>query len=643
MTVNPSTIPSASTRTNVVTASCPKYLVTYSVPTISSKRIIISCYDIFAGTKKCTLSANTENHDVLTQLKFASKEGQYLIGCSGQTVYIWDLNRGVMIRKLEYGAEDLESTVLLDVATSQSHSNMLCLVQNSKNQRVIVHEYDLLTEAKKLVRKIKITSIDDVQEVPTAAIAISSSNETLVARYGNRVFCTNVQSGKRLQKIKIKSSSSDDKQDKSRTVAMFSDDNKVVGFSNGNGELVLFRLSDGECIGTVTVSVKQPKFQICHTDGQSYAVLTSINNVVSVYEILFDQKKKQGKVISNANLSMAVPTSLALLEAVLLDVTKARVMTWTHQNMQRSGGDSIIVIDQEFRRAEDKVWESGEIELQAPETDSKEIDSNPDNDSKKRKSADVRKNIVLGPGEIGGESMLLADHQQKTTKRVKKQETDDDKNDGNEEGDEDDDFDWEEDGEGDKTTIAERLERLSSQIHRDDTEEEDNGIERSTDHSSSKEVRFKAKNATSDSLQTLLHQALISNDDTKLEIALEVGDKTVIQNSIMGLASENFEHTDKKDRNSNVIVMLLSKLVTRLAKKPRRADQLSFWIRTVLVALVSSSNGKGGKTSWKMGSVEREIALRALEPLRNLLNERAENLPALLKLDGRLSLLMSNN
>ena len=85
---------------------------------------------------------------------------------------------------------------------------------------------------------------------------------------------------------------------------------------------------------------------------------------------------------------------------------------------------------------------------------------------------------------------------------------------------------------------------------------------------------------------------------------------------------------------SEIVIILLTKLVTRISRRPSRAQRLSFWIRTVLVVLIS----KVGSNSVSMGKAEREIASR-LGPLRNMLSERVESLPELLRLEGRLSIL----
>jgi hypothetical protein len=201
--------------------------------------------------------------------------------------------------------------------------------------------------------------------------------------------------------------------------------------------------------------------------------------------------------------------------------------------------------------------------------------------------------------------------------------------DGDDSADEEDEFVLEDDDDEGENTIGQRLALLSSELDRDDDEEDLLTFQRSTAASGS----FVAKAATSDSLVILLRQALLANDDAQLEVALQVADKKVIENSIMALSSGE-GNADGESDDGEVIVMLLTKLVTRLSRKPGRAQQLSFWIRTVLVALISSSNDG----TMKMGNAEKDIASR-LAPLRSLLSERVESLPALLRLEGRLGLL----
>ena len=66
--------------------------------------------------------------------------------------------------------------------------------------------------------------------------------------------------------------------------------------------------------------------------------------------------------------------------------------------------------------------------------------------------------------------------------------------------------------------------------------------------------------------------------------------------------------------------ILLAKLTYRLASKPNRAAELAVWISVVL----------------QSGKVRHPQQLR---PLRNLLQERIDSFPHLLRLEGRLSML----
>ena len=271
---------------------------------------------------------------------------------------------------------------------------------------------------------------------------------------------------------------------------------------------------------------------------------------------------------------------------------------------------------------------------------------------KKRKANAMAGQVVIGPGESGGEAIQVSDIVTTSTITVldKEQRAVDE---------EEEDFfkisAEEQDEIGDDgQTIEQRLASLNAQLYEEDEmsdgEGDDNGDNQNhalvTDSSSGNipPTRFNVKAATSGSLETLLRQALASNDDSQLEIALQVVDKKVIENSILGLAVNVVDTSNMGDidadesvnKSSELVLSLLSKLATRLAKKPTRAEALAYWIRTILFVLISSHNdGDGGL---RMGEMERQVALK-LGPLRNLLSERVECLPALLKLEGRLELL----
>ena len=106
----------------------------------------------------------------------------------------------------------------------------------------------------------------------------------------------------------------------------------------------------------------------------------------------------------------------------------------------------------------------------------------------------------------------------------------------------------------------------------------------------------------------------------------------MISNSIQALTEESM--SEEEFTHDNLVMTLLSKLTTRLSRKAGRAESLSHWVSATLVSLISGDNGGGGG----LGRVEREVATH-LGPLRNMLSERVESLPSLLRLEGRLGLL----
>jgi hypothetical protein len=121
--------------------------------------------------------------------------------------------------------------------------------------------------------------------------------------------------------------------------------------------------------------------------------------------------------------------------------------------------------------------------------------------------------------------------------------------------------------------------------------------------------KFQPKKATTESLTALLQQALQSGDDALLEVALGVRDSAVLSETCRRLPGEH-------------VPVLLAALTHRLACKPARAEHLCAWLTAVL-------------QSGRVESVEH------LQPLQNLLQERLEVFPALLKLEGRLSMMGS--
>lgn len=115
------------------------------------------------------------------------------------------------------------------------------------------------------------------------------------------------------------------------------------------------------------------------------------------------------------------------------------------------------------------------------------------------------------------------------------------------------------------------------------------------------------------SLGTVLTQALRTNDVNLLETCLHVSDLNMIRATIERL-------------NSSLATALLQKLAERLHNRPGRAGSLMVWVQWTLVA-------HGGYL------VGQPDVVKKLTSLYRVVKERANSLPSLLSLKGKLDML----
>ncbi|KAI3317538.1 NUC189-domain-containing protein [Xylariaceae sp. AK1471] len=115
------------------------------------------------------------------------------------------------------------------------------------------------------------------------------------------------------------------------------------------------------------------------------------------------------------------------------------------------------------------------------------------------------------------------------------------------------------------------------------------------------------------SLGTVLSQALRTDDTDLLESCLRVHDGDTIDNTIQRL-------------DSTLAGILLSKLASRMHRRPGRAGSLMAWVQSTLVC-------HGGALAAQPGLVKR------LSELQRVLDERARGLNSLLALKGKLDLM----
>jgi hypothetical protein len=662
---------------------------------------------------------NVNNNVLIHQLLFCGHDDRFLVAIlNTNLILVWDIRRGVLVHTLSSAPNNstlccatTSDGTSIDNNNRESASQpyvIYALSQNIETSKLFVHVYDLEKDGK-VIKKIKVGSPHDDDDDDTSvdlndsssshslmtnkyAISSFSKQNIIAVRTGKRIRICNIIDGKTSVKIKLKKISS-----ASPYNVAFSSDGRILATTSIKG-IHFYKVSDGAPLGDATYSSKSPSLShhdhlliqyYEHDDNNQYYITSYTameDNQVSLYQHSYDgdlvsqnpfatittpllnnqdgNDRQNMKIIhgffpsisSSDNVKsdiIVVESSLCGLYSTNLQMGRLTFANYTASNSKKQSKAS--------KMNSEWILCRGELYSNPSENNLNESDQSK-NDSKKRKSDSV--NTVIGPGESGGEKLIVTDA---TIDNLKRKKVDDtvQRNENNDDDDDDDEFIFKEedesmtsdtDGSNKGATIAERLALLSAELDRETDDDDDiildsEGSNKNsatvTITSASTKMIFSVKKATSESLVTLLRQALFSNDDSQLEVALQVSDKNVIENSIMALcssnasiSSENVDDIEKKTNSdgSTLVVALLSKLVTRLARKPSRAEALSFWIRTILVSLISPGSSDLGSDGDMMDKDGRDIASK-LGPLRNLLSERAESLPQLLRLEGRLSLL----
>jgi hypothetical protein len=248
----------------------------------------------------------------------------------------------------------------------------------------------------------------------------------------------------------------------------------------------------------------------------------------------------------------------------------------------------------------------------------------------------------MAPGETGMEANMTTDLTSSKKTKESVEAVDEDGNDLNAE--EEDEFELEDDEDGEVgQSIAERLAMLSSAMEQTDEEDFDDDDDDEPEAKRAKvqdtKSKFSAKTATTESLTVLLSQALSSNDSIRLNIALQVTDPRLVENTVKALQRLDAQRDDPKN-TEGYIPMLMGHIVRRMARRHTLLTPLMSWIKAILLASSTSSRLQGvtDEEEERMVQEGRELASK-LGPLRNFLNERVECFPQLLRLEGRLALL----
>lgn len=559
---------------------------------------------------------------------------------------VWDLDRGVVACTVSSPA----GATFHSAAINDGTLHLLALYGESGKVQVLQH--DLASSgsgAGKLKRKVKCGSVSvEGGALPRLGLAVSPSGKRLAARIGGVIKVLDSDTGEKVAKCKIRGDAGAANFDSAVCPVLFSTDAALVGTVTSTGLALFDATEGGKARHTATARGAITSASVRNIEGGKYAIL-AVDPRMGVARLFEAESKGKGRgdgvAASAATLLPGAGDGNGIVAATFhasSPGSRVVALSLPAGTAPRAAALGQVHLAEASYRDEDGNLLQGDVRIGGDAAKSDGEDGGGDAEGKgakgeKRKSLPSGE-LVLGPGEGGAESLTVTDRSAKRSKpesAAAAAEADS--------GSEADEFalpdiEDEEEGGGATGTIADRLARLTAEFEQDDSDSDAEIDEEAASAlfgpGSGKRRQGKA---TSESLATLLRQALSSNDDTKLEVALHVGDKKVIENSIQALAREDEEaETGDSDeaKRGGMIIALLSKLVTRLARKPGRAEELSVWIRTVLLVLISGSSGPGRR----MGREQKRVAA-SLGPLRNLLNERVESLPHLLRLEGRLSLL----
>jgi len=555
--------------------------------TASSSRHLIQVYQVSDSSSTLRLTLTHTSQLPLIQLAFVGTTS--ILGLFGrQQVVVWDLNRGVVATTLS-ASEDQGFLAVAAPSGDNDDEKYYALVRHGP--KIVVQEYQ--TSNNKLVRKIKsgrLSGYDDVDDVDmtaeqpdffqgrkdTASLIITSSY-VVVRTKDSGIRIMDKESGKKTGQIKIRASG---------LSAHFGEASSIeMSRCLGNSNIVVASEDAGDAILYDLDSCKE----IARLPSDS--AITKQAGVPSGLQALARTKDDAFTLLRNGSLYSVVSggnkstqceklTQLSTNNPVSLFLkSNNKVLALTYQS---SSEYRVQWIDLSLNNEDGPP---AVYKLDQQQKSHKYDTSN----TTKRKPSECK---VLGPGQAGNETLA-------SVKKMKLS-TDNDEDENNSDIDNDD----------ANVTIAERLQMLTDALDEeeieDDNGKDDKGIAAAIAAAAGK-TKFKPQKVSTESLKELLTQALQSSDDGLLELALSVHDVKIIATTI-------------KEMNEDLLVILLGKLTSRLASSPLRAEALSVWISHCL----------------KRGSFDSEH----LAVLRNMLYERIESFPDLLRLEGRLSMMV---
>jgi hypothetical protein len=497
----------------------------------------------------------------------------------GEDVVVWDLNRGVVSATLSA----TEDQSFLALAAEAGGSDGKYYILTSLGPKLVVYEYE--TANNKLVRKIKSghgdgeNTLDDSADsrAPLASLVVTSSHLAVRTKSsGIRVMDKNT--GKKVGKIKIKTTSIA-VGEIPLTIATCDGDSNILAVIQDSGAVVLYDLTSCKEMARV------PPQKTGTSSAVGLQVVARSDKSGRFTVVLGESLMQVGKSSSDQEIL----TRFSCENPVALFLRGHRVFALIYQRAAECTARWINCTGNE----EEPLPLTFSLDKEEEDV-GKPLDMD-DSNAKKRRPTEI---TVLGPGQAGSESATSAKKMKVSTEDEDEMEEDVENSDNDDENDD-----------VKNMTIAERLQMLKEALDEDDDalegEEDGDGVDFVAADKTT--VSFQPKQATTESLKELLSQALQSSDDHLLELALMVQDVKIIATTL-------------KEMDGELLVILLGKLTSRLASTPLRAESLSVWISHCL----------------KRGTFNPEH----LAVLRNLLYERIESFSDLLRLEGRLSMMV---
>ena len=600
------------------------------VTTIGYARLSVPIYSegVLQSTLTCPLPSNdTNNQDVtLRKLVFSNNNSQYLCAhLSNNVVVVWNVTRGVVIHKnlvsnnkTDVGVLDMVSSVdgrtlfvmvLQQQSSSSSHKNGGAAVA----KKLYVNEYSL--ESGKILRKIKAGKVQDDETTTTTttssmellgSLAVST-NFVAVRTCRQIVKVMKIQDGQRVSKIKLNDNHHHNNHSSNGSGGMVlalweENPHRVVVASGTLSNVLVHQCGPTKSTQLATLAVPEPPHYLELVQGNNDELVLLVqlannnNNSATLYKVPNTSSNK------DASSSSSLLTNPLCSMETSTDIRNARFHLQPHHQCVLGILQTTNSIEIATRSYLDE--ESGDYLEKVEFGTQEQEDNDDDNDDDKKDSimggGNKRKMSmvasVLGPGQAGTEAVHVRDcvplKKAKTKESLsptKETET--------------------EDTQG--PSIAERLSKLAKAFEEEEQEEMDDDDD---DDMEDSRATMTSKTVTTESLSSLLQQALSSGDESMLELALKVSPSSLSSSSLMIATSVQDLALDHPD----LIGSLLTQLTVRLARRPTRAHQLLPWFQQVLPRVRSTQH---------------------LVPLKNLLQERVETLPSLLQLEGRLSML----